>query len=137
MHDRLYRNTSLTNYFLPRKVEDVGKAHPKIVETVETMLQKGKWTVPGACCNFSSLSCILHRFRSQGTRRSSGTSTSCKHLLLSYRIYNTLSDRHNMNPSDDEQDNDFESSLSSTEKLHCKLISSLASTPGRQRLVGD
>lgn len=25
----------------------MGKAHPRIVEVVETMLKKGKWTVPG------------------------------------------------------------------------------------------
>jgi len=30
-------------------VEDVGNAHPRIVEAVETMVQKGKWTVPGMC----------------------------------------------------------------------------------------
>ncbi|KAF5322908.1 hypothetical protein D9619_001053 [Psilocybe cf. subviscida] len=36
-------------------VEDVGKAHPKIVETVETMLQKGKWTVPGYKEKFGDL----------------------------------------------------------------------------------
>jgi hypothetical protein len=29
------------------QVDDVGKAHPRIVEAVETMIQKGKWTVPG------------------------------------------------------------------------------------------
>jgi F-type H+-transporting ATPase subunit d len=29
------------------KTEDVGRAHPRIVEAVETMLKKGKWTVPG------------------------------------------------------------------------------------------
>lgn len=29
------------------QTEDVGRAHPRIVEAVETMLKKGKWTVPG------------------------------------------------------------------------------------------
>ncbi|KAG6865723.1 hypothetical protein C0991_012369 [Blastosporella zonata] len=29
-------------------VEDVGKAHPRLIEVVETMMKKGKWTVPGA-----------------------------------------------------------------------------------------
>ena len=29
------------------QVEDVGNAHPRIVEAVETMVKKGKWTVPG------------------------------------------------------------------------------------------
>ena len=28
-------------------VDDVGNAHPHIVKTVETMVKKGKWTVPG------------------------------------------------------------------------------------------
>ena len=27
--------------------DDVAKAHPRIVEAVETMVRKGKWTVPG------------------------------------------------------------------------------------------
>lgn len=30
-----------------KQTEDVGQAHPRIVEAVETMLKKGKWTVPG------------------------------------------------------------------------------------------
>ncbi|KAI0959290.1 hypothetical protein AcW1_004153 [Taiwanofungus camphoratus] len=28
--------------------EEVGQAHPRILEAVETMMKKGKWTVPGA-----------------------------------------------------------------------------------------
>ena len=36
--------------FIQYQTEDVGKAHPRIVEAVETMLKKGKWTVPGLCC---------------------------------------------------------------------------------------
>lgn len=35
--------------------EDVGCAHPRIVETVETMLKKGKWTVPGYKEKFGDL----------------------------------------------------------------------------------
>ena len=35
------------------KVEDVGNAHPEIVKAVETMLKKGKWTVPGMFLAFS------------------------------------------------------------------------------------
>ena len=31
------------------QVDDVGAAHPRITEAVETMLKKGKWTVPGTC----------------------------------------------------------------------------------------
>lgn len=31
------------------QAEDVAQAHPRIVEAVETMLKKGKWTVPGTC----------------------------------------------------------------------------------------
>jgi hypothetical protein len=34
--------------FIESQTEDVGKAHPRIVEAVEAMLKKGKWTVPGA-----------------------------------------------------------------------------------------
>ncbi|KAG6805016.1 hypothetical protein H0H87_005263, partial [Tephrocybe sp. NHM501043] len=33
-------------------VEDVGKAHPRLVEVVETMVKKGKWTVPGTHTHF-------------------------------------------------------------------------------------
>ena len=36
--------------FLPPQAEEVGKAHPRIVEAVETMIKKGKWTVPGTYC---------------------------------------------------------------------------------------
>ncbi|KAI0721985.1 ATP synthase d subunit [Cerioporus squamosus] len=36
--------------------EEVGKAHPRIVEAVETMLKKGKWTVPGYKEKFGDLS---------------------------------------------------------------------------------
>jgi len=35
--------------------EDVGKAHPRIVEAVETMIKKGKWTVPGYKEKFGDL----------------------------------------------------------------------------------
>ena len=29
------------------QANEVGEAHPRIVEAVETMIKKGKWTVPG------------------------------------------------------------------------------------------
>ena len=29
------------------QVDEVGAAHPRITEAVETMMKKGKWTVPG------------------------------------------------------------------------------------------
>lgn len=29
------------------QVSDVGKAHPEILHAVQTMVKKGKWTVPG------------------------------------------------------------------------------------------
>ncbi|KAF8204851.1 hypothetical protein BJ912DRAFT_1018125 [Pholiota molesta] len=35
--------------------DDVGKAHPRIVEAVETMLKKGKWSVPGYKEKFGDL----------------------------------------------------------------------------------
>ncbi|KAJ2930221.1 hypothetical protein H1R20_g6852, partial [Candolleomyces eurysporus] len=35
--------------------EDVAKAHPRIAEAVETMLKKGKWTVPGYKEKFGDL----------------------------------------------------------------------------------
>ncbi|TDL29772.1 ATP synthase d subunit [Rickenella mellea] len=36
-------------------VDDVGAAHPHIVKTVETMMKKGKWTVPGYKEKFGDL----------------------------------------------------------------------------------
>jgi F-type H+-transporting ATPase subunit d len=38
-----------------RQTEEVGQAHPRIVEVVETMLKKGKWTVPGYKEKFGDL----------------------------------------------------------------------------------
>ncbi|KAJ3554798.1 hypothetical protein NM688_g2921 [Phlebia brevispora] len=37
-------------------VDEVGAAHPRITEAVETMLKKGKWTVPGYKEKFGDLS---------------------------------------------------------------------------------
>ncbi|KAI0069175.1 ATP synthase d subunit [Artomyces pyxidatus] len=37
-------------------VDEVGKAHPRILEAVETMVKKGKWTVPGYKEKFGDLS---------------------------------------------------------------------------------
>ncbi|EPQ59517.1 mitochondrial ATP synthase [Gloeophyllum trabeum ATCC 11539] len=37
-------------------VEEVGQAHPRIVEAVENMLKKGKWTVPGYKEKFGDMS---------------------------------------------------------------------------------
>lgn len=37
------------------QLDDVAKAHPRIIETVETMLKKGKWTVPGYKEKFGDL----------------------------------------------------------------------------------
>lgn len=34
------------------QVEEVGEAHPQIVKAVETMIKKGKWTVPGSLPHF-------------------------------------------------------------------------------------
>jgi F-type H+-transporting ATPase subunit d len=31
------------------QTNDVAQAHPRILKAVETMLKKGKWTVPGWC----------------------------------------------------------------------------------------
>ncbi|KAI9510950.1 ATP synthase d subunit [Russula earlei] len=37
-------------------VEEVGQAHPRILETVDNMVKKGKWTVPGYKEKFGDLS---------------------------------------------------------------------------------
>ena len=47
--------------FLPPQAEEVGKAHPRIVEAVETMIKKGKWTVPGTYGNCLSDYRTAHR----------------------------------------------------------------------------
>ncbi|KAK0453265.1 ATP synthase d subunit [Armillaria solidipes] len=36
-------------------VNDVGEAHPRLLEVVETMVKKGKWTVPGYKEKFGDL----------------------------------------------------------------------------------
>jgi F-type H+-transporting ATPase subunit d len=38
------------------QVDEVGQAHPRIVETIETMVKKGKWTVPGYKEKFGDMS---------------------------------------------------------------------------------
>ncbi|KAF8743851.1 hypothetical protein AX14_000252 [Amanita brunnescens Koide BX004] len=38
--------------------EEVGKAHPRIIEAVDTMLKKGKWTVPGYKEKFGDLNLL-------------------------------------------------------------------------------
>ncbi|EEB96751.1 hypothetical protein MPER_04062, partial [Moniliophthora perniciosa FA553] len=35
--------------------DDVGEAHPRIIQTVETMMKKGKWSVPGYREKFGDL----------------------------------------------------------------------------------
>ncbi|KAJ3527273.1 hypothetical protein NMY22_g9849 [Coprinellus aureogranulatus] len=44
--------------------EDVAKAHPRIAEAVETMVKKGKWTVPGYKEKFGDLNLIAAHTRS-------------------------------------------------------------------------
>lgn len=43
-------------------MDDVGSAHPHITKAVETMVKKGKWTVPGALpsCYLSTLEMYLN-----------------------------------------------------------------------------
>lgn len=72
--------------------DDVGKAHPRIVEAVETMLKKGKWTVPGAYIRFNYFSC-LHVYRIQGEVRRSQSHVIC-HCLLE-RILSSWSSKVN------------------------------------------
>ena len=38
------------------QIEEVGQVHPPILETVENMVKKGKWTVPGYKEKFGDLS---------------------------------------------------------------------------------
>jgi hypothetical protein len=52
--------------------EDVAKAHPRIAEAVETMVKKGKWTVPGMCVPLKSIVTIcsytIHRIQGEVRR---------------------------------------------------------------------
>jgi len=41
--------------FQDLSVKDIGEAHPRILETVETMMKKGKWSVPGYKEKFGDL----------------------------------------------------------------------------------
>lgn len=80
------------NHIRVLQAEDVAQAHPRIVEAVETMLKKGKWTVPGAFALLFTLHFFAFRplprflfthmvcfvFILQATRRSSATFRSCK-----------------------------------------------------------
>lgn len=63
-------------------VEDVGEAHPHLRQTVDTMMKKGKWTVPGQFTTlqsriFAHSTCYLFflrkNFRLQGEIRRVGT----------------------------------------------------------------
>lgn len=42
--------TLLQQLLTSAQVDDVGSAHPHITKAVETMMKKGKWTVPGKIC---------------------------------------------------------------------------------------
>ncbi|KAJ4501670.1 hypothetical protein C8R41DRAFT_862232 [Lentinula lateritia] len=46
-------------------VLDIGEAHPRIIETVETMMKKGKWSVPGYKEKFGDLNLISTYLPSQ------------------------------------------------------------------------
>lgn len=52
--------------------EDVAKAHPRIAEAVETMVKKGKWTVPGMCATLqpttTSYLNTIHRIQGEVRR---------------------------------------------------------------------
>ena len=61
------------------QAEDVGKAHPRIVEAVETMVKKGKWTVPGEWLLQLAFTTDFCSLALKVTRRSSETFPSCKH----------------------------------------------------------
>ena len=41
------RETRNVNSIDVPQAMDVGEAHPRLIKVVETMIQKGKWTVPG------------------------------------------------------------------------------------------
>ena len=60
------------------QAEDVGKAHPRIVEAVETMVKKGKWTVPGEWLLQLAFTTDFCSLALKVTRRSSATSRLCK-----------------------------------------------------------
>jgi len=49
------KNIEDARNFEDLSTEDVGQAHPRIVEAVENMIKKGKWTVPGYKERFGDL----------------------------------------------------------------------------------
>jgi hypothetical protein len=52
------------------QVTDVGEAHPEITKAVETMVSKGKWTVPGMSCSTVGVEFNVYHFcRLQGEVR--------------------------------------------------------------------
>lgn len=64
-------------YSAVRQADEVGAAHPRIVEAVETMLKKGKWSVPGTCNRVACPKLLFMPHFRQATRRSSATFRSC------------------------------------------------------------
>jgi hypothetical protein len=66
-------------------VEDVGDAHPRIREAVETMIKKGKWTVPGKYCHYHLLlpaPIIILHLRIQGEVWRSLAHVDCPYFSL-------------------------------------------------------
>lgn len=57
---------------------EVANARPEISKAVETMIKKGKWTVPGY--RVSLLLDIVHRIKLTMCRRSSESSHSCREI---------------------------------------------------------
>ncbi|KAJ3991787.1 ATP synthase d subunit [Lentinula boryana] len=49
------KNIEEARPFQDLTVMDIGEAHPRIIETVETMMKKGKWSVPGYKEKFGDL----------------------------------------------------------------------------------
>ena len=71
---------------IPIKNEDVIKAYPRLRTTIETMVKKGKWTVPGE----SFFAFVIFGRSSvpivQDTRRSSATFPLCKRRRAPHRF---------------------------------------------------
>jgi hypothetical protein len=58
------------------QVYDVGDAHPRLVQVMETMMKKGKFTVPGQPLFLDRYHAASHTAAEQVTLRNSETSTS-------------------------------------------------------------
>lgn len=72
------RHVLLMHVLTYPKVEEVGKARPEITKATETMIKKGKWTVPGYRVSLALLLLVTRMMADSLCRRSSESSLFCR-----------------------------------------------------------